>query len=149
MTRVGIYSRTNDTHETGPPKSEQLPFHYLIVPDSFQYGRMITHMFDYGSAELSLNAHSWQKRQVIQPGSTRKYPKMQNKCWDETWPGTKEAQFGSTCPFSAAKDGKNIEIAKQTSRWTHFRVWCRLLAALGRESQDPDPRGRTDSNRKT
>ena len=25
MTRVGIYSRTNDTHETGPPKSEQLP----------------------------------------------------------------------------------------------------------------------------
>ena len=24
MTRVGIYSRTNDTHETGPPKSEQL-----------------------------------------------------------------------------------------------------------------------------
>ncbi len=28
MTRVGIYSRTNDTHETGPPKSEQLP-----VPD--------------------------------------------------------------------------------------------------------------------
>ena len=28
MTRVGIYSRTNDTHETGPPKSEQFP-----VPD--------------------------------------------------------------------------------------------------------------------
>ncbi len=25
MTRVGIYYRTNDTHETGPPKSEQLP----------------------------------------------------------------------------------------------------------------------------
>ena len=25
MTRVGIYSRTNDIHETGPPKSEQLP----------------------------------------------------------------------------------------------------------------------------
>ena len=25
MTRVGIYSSTNDTHETGPPKSEQLP----------------------------------------------------------------------------------------------------------------------------
>ena len=25
MTRVGIYSRTNGTHETGPPKSEQLP----------------------------------------------------------------------------------------------------------------------------
>ena len=25
MPRVGIYSRTNDTHETGPPKSEQLP----------------------------------------------------------------------------------------------------------------------------
>ena len=24
MTGVGIYSRTNDTHETGPPKSEQL-----------------------------------------------------------------------------------------------------------------------------
>ena len=24
MTRVGIYSRTNYTHETGPPKSEQL-----------------------------------------------------------------------------------------------------------------------------
>ena len=27
MTRVGIYSRTNDTHETGPPKSEQLRVH--------------------------------------------------------------------------------------------------------------------------
>ena len=24
MTRVGTYSRTNDTHENGPPKSEQL-----------------------------------------------------------------------------------------------------------------------------
>ncbi len=22
---MGIYSRTNDSHETGPPKSEQLP----------------------------------------------------------------------------------------------------------------------------
>ncbi len=27
MTRAGMYSRSNDTHETGPPKSEQLPFH--------------------------------------------------------------------------------------------------------------------------
>ena len=26
MTRVGIYSRTNDAHETGPLKSEQLRF---------------------------------------------------------------------------------------------------------------------------
>ena len=25
MTRVGICSRTNDTHETGPPKSETYP----------------------------------------------------------------------------------------------------------------------------
>ena len=25
MTRVGIYTRTNDTHETGPPSLNKLP----------------------------------------------------------------------------------------------------------------------------
>ncbi len=32
---VGIYSRTNDTHETGPPKSEQLPRQvFEIIPNA-------------------------------------------------------------------------------------------------------------------
>ncbi len=35
ITRVGIYSRTNDTHETGPPKSEQLPRQvFEIIPNA-------------------------------------------------------------------------------------------------------------------
>ena len=63
-------------------------------------------MFDLCITRLGVNAASRQEPQAVQPGSTCKYLKMQNKSRDKFEPGTTEAQFRTTRPYRAAKDGE-------------------------------------------